>query len=104
MESPWHWNNKPLPFRLNHLGYAQQLFTGMSWTSYHWLHRIVQPCLVLAGRDDTLVPVANAELLARLIPRAVLRTVAGDHLFPVRNAATVAALMRRFLDPQSTTA
>lgn len=39
--------------------------------------------LVLAGSDDTAVPVSNARILARLIPRASLRVVRGAGHLPL---------------------
>ncbi len=42
------------------LGYLYQLGAGVGWTSIHWLHRLRQPTLVLAGAEDPLVPAANA--------------------------------------------
>jgi pimeloyl-ACP methyl ester carboxylesterase len=47
------------------------------------LHRIHAPTLVLHGECDLLVPVANAERLARGIPDAELRIIPnGGHAFP----------------------
>ena len=46
------------------LGYYWQLFAGLGWTSIHWLHKIHQPTLILAGDDDPLIPLINMRMLA----------------------------------------
>jgi poly(3-hydroxyalkanoate) depolymerase len=51
-------------------GYAYQLLAGAGWTSLPFLPLIRQRTLVIAGRDDPIIPVANAHLMAALIPRA----------------------------------
>ena len=40
--------------------------------SVPWLHRVRKPVLVLHGDDDPIAPLANARLLARLLPDARL--------------------------------
>ncbi|WP_346773302.1 alpha/beta fold hydrolase, partial [Pseudomonas viridiflava] len=57
------------------LGYYWQLFAGMGWTSIHWLHKIHQPTLVLAGDDDPLIPLVNMRLLAWRILNAQLHII-----------------------------
>ncbi len=51
-------------------GYAYQLLAGAGWTSLPFLPLIRQRTLVVAGRDDPIIPIANAHLMAALIPRA----------------------------------
>ncbi|MGD9597363.1 MAG: poly(3-hydroxyalkanoate) depolymerase [Steroidobacteraceae bacterium] len=87
------------------LGYVYQLLAGSGWTSVWWLHRLRQPVLVLGGSDDPLVPVANARLLAWLIPNSTLHVVAGGgHLFMLHSLDEVGPLIRRFLSAQETPA
>ena len=50
-------------------GYAMQLLGAAGWTSLPYLGRIPHETLVINGDDDPLVPVVNAELLARRIPQ-----------------------------------
>jgi poly(3-hydroxyalkanoate) depolymerase len=83
-------------------GYFGQMFALAGWTSIFWLHRLQQPTLVLAGRDDPLCPVTNGQLLASRIPRARLVTVADGHLFLATSAQTVAPVVRDFLLAQDT--
>lgn len=64
------------------LGYLFQTWAAGTWTSLPWLHRLTQPTLVIAGDDDPVIPLANARLLARLIPDAHLHVIRGaGHLF-----------------------
>jgi poly(3-hydroxyoctanoate) depolymerase len=79
------------------LGYYGQLLAGMGWTSIPWLYRLRQPTLVLAGKDDAIVPPINAWIIARLIPNATLRVFKGGHLFALTEKEQVAALVHAFL-------
>lgn len=78
-------------------GYALQLLAMTGWTSLPWLWRLKQPTLVMAGTDDPLVPVVNARLLARLIPRARLELIDDGHLFLVTQPEACAAMIEAFL-------
>jgi pimeloyl-ACP methyl ester carboxylesterase len=79
------------------LGYYGQMLAGLGWTSIHWLHRVYQPTLILAGKDDPIVPPINARIMARLIPNATLHLFNGGHLFPLTEKVQVAALVHAFL-------
>jgi poly(3-hydroxyalkanoate) depolymerase len=79
------------------LGYLYQLTALWGWTSVLWLHRLRQPTLVMAATDDQIVPLANAEMLARLIPHARLFTINDGHLFLITRADEVARVVMRFL-------
>ena len=48
------------------LGYYLQILAVSGWTSVHWLRRLRQPTLIMAGADDPLVPLRNARLMQRL--------------------------------------
>ena len=81
------------------LGYAYQLYAATGWTSVHWLHRLTQPTLVIAGDDDPAIPLVNARLLARRIPDARLHVVKGaGHLFVIDEPDSVAGEIATFLD------
>ena len=56
-----------------------------------------QPTLVMWGADDPLVPVANAKILARLIPDARLVSIDDGHLFLVTSARESARIIGEFL-------
>jgi poly(3-hydroxyalkanoate) depolymerase len=80
------------------LGYYLQLAAACGWTSIHWLHRLRQPTLVMAGRDDPLVPLANARLMHRLIPHSELRLFDCGHLFLLTRREASARAIGEFLD------
>lgn len=81
------------------LGYLYQLFAGMGWTSIHWLHRLKQPTLIMAGSDDPLVPPVNARILSLFIPNNRLHIVpGGGHLFMLHCLDEVGPAIREFLD------
>ena len=81
------------------LGYAFQLYAACGWTSAHYLRRLAQPTLVIAGDDDRVVPVANARLLARRIPDARLLVVpGGGHAFLLDEPESVVGEIEAFLD------
>jgi len=86
--------NPPSPY-----GYAMQLMGASGWSSLPFLERIRHETLVICGDDDPLVPVANAQLLARCIPRARLEIVErAGHLFLWDDPANAAARIRLFVD------
>jgi poly(3-hydroxyoctanoate) depolymerase len=79
------------------LGYYGQLLAGLGWTSIPWLHQLRQPTLVIAGKDDAIVPPINARIMARLIPNATYRIFKGGHLFALTEKEQVASLVHAFL-------
>jgi len=79
-------------------GYMMQLLAMTGWTSVPWLWTLKQPTLVVSGTDDPLIPVANAKLLAHLIPNARLELVDDGHLFVVTDPKATADLMESFLN------
>ena len=79
------------------LGYVYQLLAGWGWTSIHWLRRLSQPTLVMAGADDPIIPLINAKIMASLIPKAKLYVIDDGHLFLVTRASEVAPVVREFL-------
>lgn len=85
------------------LGYLFQLYAGMGWTSIHWLHRLKQPTLIMAGSDDPLVPPVNARILAMCIPNNRLYIVhGGGHLFMLHCLDEIAPVISEFLDAPDT--
>ncbi len=84
------------------MGYLYQLAAGMGWTSIHWLHRLRQPTLVMAGADDPLVPPVNARIIALLVPDNRLFIVpGGGHLFMLHSLDKVVPVVREFLESAS---
>ena len=81
------------------MGYIFQLMAGAGWTSIHWLHKLKQPTLIMAGSEDPLVPPVNARLLAFLIPNNRLFMVpGGGHLFMLHSIPVVVPVIRDFLE------
>jgi len=79
-------------------GYYYQLAACAGWSSLPFLPLLKQPVLVLAGDDDPIIPVVNAHVLARLIPRARLHVYHGGHLGILTESDELAPLIERFLD------
>lgn len=79
-------------------GYLLQLLAGLGWTSLFALPLIRQPTLVLAGRDDPIVPLVNARIMARLLPHATLHVYDDGHLGLVTQADELAPRVAAFLD------
>lgn len=79
-------------------GYEQQMMAIAGWTSLWWLRCLPQRTLILAGRDDPLVPVANARLMHGLLRASELEIVNDGHLFLHTRANEVAPRIAAFLD------
>jgi poly(3-hydroxyalkanoate) depolymerase len=82
-------------------GYMMQLLAMTGWTSVPWLWTLRQPTLILAGTDDPLIPVANARLLHRLIPRSRLELIDNGHLFVVTRPRETAETVLEFLGAEA---
>jgi len=86
-------------------GYFYQLMAGIGWTSLPRLPKLRQPTLILAGDDDPIIPLVNARIMHRLIPRSELHVYHGGHLELVTGAERIAGVVEAFLDagppPQS---
>ena len=78
-------------------GYALQLLAGVGWTSLPALPLIRQPTLVLAGNDDPLIPLANAQIMRALLPHATLHVYDDGHLGLLTAADELGPLVSRFL-------
>jgi pimeloyl-ACP methyl ester carboxylesterase len=84
-------------------GYTLQLLGIFGWSSWHFLPCIPHDTLVIAGDDDPLVPVANAEMLAERIPNATLEIVPGaGHLMLWDDAENLGRRVSRFLNHTGT--
>ena len=72
---------------------------GAGWS---FLPQIRHETLVLCGDDDPLIPIENAQLLARRIPNARLEIVEGaGHLFLWDDVENVAELIDGFVNAWS---
>jgi poly(3-hydroxyoctanoate) depolymerase len=79
------------------MGPMYQMLALMGWSSVHWLHEILQPTLIIAGKDDPIVPPVNAQTIARRIPNSRLELVDCGHLFFLTMPAEIAAMVDEFL-------
>ena len=80
------------------VGYLHQLLAGAVWTSLFALPLVRQRTLIIAGHDDPVVPVANAKIMARLLPHATVYMHAGGHVDLITNAAELAPVIESFRD------
>jgi poly(3-hydroxyalkanoate) depolymerase len=88
-----HATARPGPAR----GYYYQLASGIGWTSLPRLPRLQQPTLILAGDDDPIIPLVNAKIMHRLIPRSELHIYHGGHLALATDAQHLAPVVEAFL-------
>lgn len=79
------------------VGYLHQLLAGAVWTSLFALPALRQETLIVAGTDDPIIPVANAHILHRLLPHAMLHLHSGGHIDIVHNATELAPVIEGFL-------
>ncbi len=78
-------------------GYYFQMLSILGWSSLPWLHKLIQPTLVMAGRDDPIVPLVNARIMISRIPDSRLRIVDCGHLFLLTQASELATEIEDFL-------
>jgi poly(3-hydroxyalkanoate) depolymerase len=78
-------------------GYLYQILAGWGWTSLPFLPLIRQSTLLLAGDDDPIIPLANARIMAALLPKVRLHIYRGGHLGLVTEAAQLAPTVDTFL-------
>jgi poly(3-hydroxyalkanoate) depolymerase len=78
-------------------GYLYQLLAVWGWTSFHRLHRVEAPALVLMGRDDPIVPPVNGRIVASRLRRATLESVDCGHLFMLTRPRETARRVERFI-------
>jgi len=80
-------------------GYYYQLLSGFGWTSLPLLPRLRAPALILAGDDDPIIPLVNARIMHRLIPRSQLHIYHGGHLELATDTERIAPVVEAFLSP-----
>ncbi|WP_373091586.1 alpha/beta fold hydrolase [Zhongshania sp.] len=78
------------------LSYCWQALALSGWTSIHRLHRLKHPVLIMAGRDDPIIPLINARIMRAIIPKANLQTYDCGHLFPFTRTELVAKNITAF--------
>jgi poly(3-hydroxyalkanoate) depolymerase len=83
-------------------GYFYQLISTLGWTSLPRLPKLRPPTLILAGDDDPIIPLVNARIMHRLIPRSQLHVYHGGHLELAADAEHLASAVEAFLDTDLT--
>jgi poly(3-hydroxyalkanoate) depolymerase len=78
-------------------GYLYQLLAVWGWTSWHRLHRVQAPTLVLMGSDDAIVPPINGRIVASRLRGATLESVDCGHLFMLTRPGETARRVERFM-------
>jgi poly(3-hydroxyalkanoate) depolymerase len=81
-------------------GYYYQLLAGVGWTSLPLLPRLRPPTLIMAGDDDPVIPLVNARIMHRLIPRSQLHVYHGGHLELATDPGRLASVVEAFLDAE----
>src|SRR4051794_23412783 len=85
------------PFPLQ--AYRAQMWAGTLHDCYDRLDRITAPTLVVHGREDRMVPVENARLIAERIPKArLVELERTGHLYPTEEPAIDARIAEFMLD------
>lgn len=80
------------------IGYYYQILAGAGWTSAHYLPRLRQPVLLIAGDDDPIIPTVNARLMAMLLRNGTVHIVhGGGHLALLTHAGELVPLIHHFL-------
>ncbi len=83
-------------------GYLFQLLAGVGWSSLPALPFIRQPTLILAGDDDPIIPLVNARIMNRLLPKATLHIYPDGHLGLITQAEQLGPLVSAFVGGQPT--
>ena len=78
------------------VGYMHQLLAGAGWTGVFMLPLVRQRTLIVAGRDDPVIPLANAKIMNRLLPNSALHIHNGGHAELITNAAEQARVIEEF--------
>jgi poly(3-hydroxyalkanoate) depolymerase len=81
-------------------GYFYQLLAVLGWTSLPRLPFLRRPTLILAGDDDPIIPLLNARIMHRLIPRSELHIYHGGHLELAAHPERIAPVVEAFLGPE----
>ncbi len=82
-------------------GYYYQLLAGAGWSSLPALPFLPQRVLVLAGDDDPIIPLVNARVIARLVPRSQLHVYRGGHLAILTESDELAPIIESFLSERT---
>jgi len=79
------------------MAYLFQHTAALGFTTLPLLPLIRQRTLVLTGDDDPIIPLINARIMHRLIPRSELVIYHGGHLELATDAERMAPIVEAFL-------
>jgi len=96
-EPSWMDEVAPLLRGATRLGYFYQQLALLGWVSMIWLPLLPQETLIMAGHDDPIVPLINAEMMKFLIPRSRLHVFDDGHLFMLSQAEAASQVVDEFL-------
>jgi 3-oxoadipate enol-lactonase len=83
-------------------GFLSQFAAILTWSSYHRLHQVQAPTLVMHGDEDRLVPMENGLRVARRIPQAQFVKVPGaGHVLSTDQPEIVDDEVLRFLSTRA---
>ncbi len=80
------------------IGYLYQLLALWGWTSWHRLHHVQAPTLVLMGAHDPFVAPINGHIVASGLRNVVLESVDCGQLFVFKRAGETARRVERFVE------
>lgn len=81
------------------MGYVYQLLAFLGWSSLPFIRFLKMPTLVLAGDRDTIVPLANANILKFALPNPRLHVIKdGGHMFMITKPEETMDQIHAFLD------
>lgn len=80
-------------------GYFLQLLAAAGWASLPFLPLLRQETLILAGRDDPIIPLTNARIMKQAIRHSELYVYDDGHLGLMTSAGELGAVVGAFLRP-----
>ncbi|MHB8512403.1 MAG: alpha/beta fold hydrolase [Actinomycetota bacterium] len=92
------WERYQQSGRPNPVGYRRQLRAVFWWSSLSRLPRLKIPTLIVHGRNDRLIPIANGRLIARLIPDSTMIEIPEcGHVYSIDAPGVAAEAVMNFL-------
>ncbi len=79
-------------------GSVYQVLAMMGWTSLPWLWLLGQPTLILAARQDPIIPAINAKVMQWLIPHSKLYLYNGGHMGLWTHKKELVPVIEQFLN------
>jgi pimeloyl-ACP methyl ester carboxylesterase len=87
--------NNPYPQTL--VGYERQLAALKQFNSRAWLHEINIPTLIIAGKEDIIAPLADAQAVAQAMGIKTLEILPGGHATPIEQPQKTTQAILEFI-------